>query len=488
MTVLLFLEERFMAKNKKEVRTFKQYRDEWMGAGNSDNINYCMPVNVGIITQTPSSLDRQRLDAAVEKIMNRLGRWFGRFSGKNKTPSHNQLVVMFMEKDDLAKNIALYLQERYDAKPVYADKEDIKEYCWVTIAVWDGITTTGTPVYQTVREILSTADTPSENYKLRFPENRPIFQIVLPDSQNSLPEVNYKVHEIYPHMLETINDGEPWFSRRRFKDEGALKKRRDPKHRNFKRNAKKIKEFNRKISSFSHHVDRQKKNIFDLLPWHHQDKKLLPRCAEVSNLRQIYYDIISMKAQTAQKLQNRVIMLLALVALCCFSVYSDLIEIYWLLVAYLVFIAVAYLFYWIFVKGINAHNKYLEFRALAEGMRVQCYWYAAGINESVGSSYTVKFQKDMFWAIQAFNAWYVQDYLIKENGDGTASLEAAPMKGHIPNNDYIKTEWLGTLLKKGDDNKYYINLPKDCPPNMPEQLRFFTRRIYEFSEKNARSR
>ena len=481
--------ENVMAKTDNEAKNFQQLREEWMGAGKSDNINYCMPVNIGVLAQNVVTFDESRLTAAVEEIMKQLGRWFGRFTSGSKTSSHNQLIVMTPGGNRVAGYITTLLQERYGAKLVYSSEKEMKEYCWVTITAWDGITDTESAVYTAIRNILSTADTPSQDYRLRFPENRPIFQIVLPDdSQGTLPSINYEVREIYPHMFETINDNEPWFSRSRYIDQNWWKKHKDDKRRNIKASALKIKKFNRQIIAFSQKVDQQTDNIYDLLPWHHQDHKWLPDYVNIANLREIYYDLISMKAQKTQNLQNRILMTLAVIAFGFFSAYSDLTDDYWLLVAYLVFIVAAYLFYWIFVKSVNAHNDYLEFRSLAEGMRVQCYWYAANINECVGSNYTVKFQKDMFWAAQAFRAWYVTDYLMKNNTDGSSYLEAQPMPSYHPENDYIKTEWLGTLLKKDESGKYVTDLPAGCPSNPPEQLGFFTSRISRFSVKNRHSK
>lgn len=472
-------------------KSFKQCRSEWMPNGGSD-INYCMPVNIGVIAQSTMKFDQNQLDAAVEKIMKQLIRWFGDFSADKQTQSHNQLIVMTPGDNQISRHIINLLQQKYSAQLVFTDVENIKKYCWITIAAWDGIASMQEPVYQTIRGILSTADTPSDNYILRFPENRPIFQIVLPDRQGTRPEINYRVREIYPHMLETINDSEPWFSRGRFIDPGILQKLKDSKRRNFKANAKKIKQFNKKIIAFSKSADEQTENIYDLLPWHHQDNKPLPDYVNISNLREIYYDLISMEAQNKQNSQNRILMVLAVIAMGCFSAYSDLIERYWLLIGYLFFIVISYLFYWIIIKGMNAHNKYLEFRSLAEGMRVQCYWFAAGINESVGDNYTVKFQKDMFWATQAFKAWYVTDYLMKESGSGLWKLEPDSAKWYTPDNQYIETEWLGLLLKKDDDSRYVPDLPDnltaDFYSNSPEQLKFYTSRITKFSRKNRHSK
>ena len=483
-------------------KTFKQYRDEWMGAGRSDNINYCMPVNIGVISQINVEFNTSRVAAALEEIMKQLKKWFGKFTpaSGNGSATRNELIVMRNPEDENAGFITDYLEKQYGATVVFAKDEDIKNYCWLTIAAWDGVPGKLSPVYQIVKGILSTADTRPDNYKLRFPGNRPVFQIVLPDRAGTLPEINYTVREIYPHMLETIrktndNSGEddPWFSRSRFIDPTKKQKKKDSKRRNFVASAKKLKKFNKKIISFSKGVDEETQNIYDLLPWHHHDKVRLPACVDIANLREIYYDIISMHAQQKQKHQNIILLSIAFIGMFFFALYSDLeVKRFEFLVGYLVFIAGAYLFYWIRIKGSSAHNRYLEFRALAEGMRVQCYWYASGINESVGDNYTVKFQKDMFWATQAFNAWYMTDFLMKRNGRGDKYLNRKADSSYVPNNDIIKAEWLGLLEDKDASGVYNRVAPAGMPESAfkgsPEQLKFYNKRMKSFDKENRKSK
>ncbi len=450
-----------MAKN------FKQLREEWMGKGNSDHINYCMPVNVGIIAQNGSNYDSAKLTAAVEQIMRQLKSWFGKFSAKSKTPSHNQLIVMTRDGDVLAGTIAKYLKKRFCATIVTATEQDIKQYCWVTIAAWDGIADDKSSIYTTIKDILSTINTVENDYKLRFPENRPIFQIVLPLSGNQVSKIDYSVREIYPHMLETINKPNPWFSRDRFQHQNWLSKMKDSKRRNFIANAMKLKKFNKKIIKFSKKIDKQTDDIYDLLPWQHFEAKYnpeftIPDYVNITNLREIFYDVVSMKAQQSEDNQAKILLTLAGIGLGSYVMYSDApiprtvsLAFFWL---FALSMLIAYGIYIFRVQITGSHKTYLEFRALAEGMRVQCYWYAAGLNQSVGTRYTVKFQKDMQWAKQAFNAWYVSDYLKYQfPAEKTVLIptEEKLTQQEIQRNQIIKAEWLGTLKHNvcGTDQK-----------------------------------
>ena len=200
-----------------------------------------------------------------------------------------------------------------------------------------------------------------------------------------------------------------------------------------------------------------------------------------------------MHAQEKQKYQSRILMTLAFIGMFFFALYSDLeVKRFEFLVGYLVFIAAAYLFYWIRIKVSSAHNRYLEFRALAEGMRVQCYWYASGINESVGDNYTVKFQEDMFWATQAFNAWFMTDFLMKTDQTGQKQLNRRADRSYVPNNDIIKAEWLGLLEDKDEKGEYHriapAGMPEEAFKGSPEQLKFYNKRMTSFDKENKKSK
>ena len=58
---------------------------------------------------------------------------------------------MHQENNSLAEHIAAFLQKQFGAQLVPATEEEIKKYCWVTIAAWDGIASDSSEVYQTIR-------------------------------------------------------------------------------------------------------------------------------------------------------------------------------------------------------------------------------------------------------------------------------------------------------------------------------------------------
>jgi hypothetical protein len=75
----------------------------------------------------------------------------------------------------------------------------------------------------------------------------------------------------------------------------------------------------------------------------------------------------------------------------------------------------------------NAEKKHLDYRALAEGLKVLFYWRVAGIRDDVGAQYLRKQQSELDWIRLAVRA---SDLLTS-----FPAAEAAPY-------DWIKTQWM----------------------------------------------
>lgn len=67
-----------------------------------------------------------------------------------------------------------------------------------------------------------------------------------------------------------------------------------------------------------------------------------------------------------------------------------------LLLAYYLCFALAFVLY-LFVFWRKYHNRYLDYRALAEALRVQIFWQLSGIRKSVADFYSRKHRKEMEW-------------------------------------------------------------------------------------------
>ena len=67
-----------------------------------------------------------------------------------------------------------------------------------------------------------------------------------------------------------------------------------------------------------------------------------------------------------------------------------------LLLAYYLCFVMAFMLY-LYVSWRKYHNRYLDYRALAEALRVQIYWQLGGISKSVADFYSRKHRREMEW-------------------------------------------------------------------------------------------
>jgi hypothetical protein len=68
----------------------------------------------------------------------------------------------------------------------------------------------------------------------------------------------------------------------------------------------------------------------------------------------------------------------------------------WLLATYLLTLLAAYMVYY-GAKRRDLHERFVEYRALAEGARVQIYWSACGIDRAVMDCYLVRHPPELYW-------------------------------------------------------------------------------------------
>jgi len=87
-----------------------------------------------------------------------------------------------------------------------------------------------------------------------------------------------------------------------------------------------------------------------------------------------------------------------------FEMYLSISSALIVIAGYLAPMACAYgVYYW--SKQRKNQEKFLDYRALAEGLRVQFFWKLAGLHESVASDYLGKQQSELDWIRQAIRNW-----------------------------------------------------------------------------------
>ncbi|MBC8146108.1 MAG: hypothetical protein H7X80_11035, partial [bacterium] len=95
------------------------------------------------------------------------------------------------------------------------------------------------------------------------------------------------------------------------------------------------------------------------------------------------------------------------VAVLAFEIYGHLLpNEHWLLGGYLAALIVAWLVQRVAGAG-EYQAKYLDYRALAEGLRVQLFWWIAGLHDDVADHYMRKQRSVLDWIRDAIRTWSI---------------------------------------------------------------------------------
>jgi hypothetical protein len=92
------------------------------------------------------------------------------------------------------------------------------------------------------------------------------------------------------------------------------------------------------------------------------------------------------------------------------------------------------------------HRKYLDYRALAEGLRVQVYWNLAGVVET----HAVEFAYDNFLQKQDVDLAWIRH--VMRSASLVRSREVAPDQRWV---DWVVDDWIGCLDERSGQQGYY---------------------------------
>ena len=139
-----------------------------------------------------------------------------------------------------------------------------------------------------------------------------------------------------------------------------------------------------------------------------------PVPAEVAGLRRAFAlaDALSVRYQRETYTGLWVLYALVLLAVVCFEIYAHLFppqdpRIVAFLAAYLGVIGVADLVYLV-LRQRQSQNRFQDYRAVAEGLRVQFYWRLAGLPHSGADYYLRKQRDELTWIRDALRGWGVR--------------------------------------------------------------------------------
>ena len=91
---------------------------------------------------------------------------------------------------------------------------------------------------------------------------------------------------------------------------------------------------------------------------------------------------------------------IAVAAVFCFEVYAHLLPRPWVLALYPLALLIGFGVYR-YARKRDFHNKHLDYRALAEGLRVQLHWKLAGLDDEVSDHYLRKQRTELEWVREA---------------------------------------------------------------------------------------
>jgi hypothetical protein len=132
-------------------------------------------------------------------------------------------------------------------------------------------------------------------------------------------------------------------------------------------------------------------------------------------------DTLALKYQNKVQLAFRLIFAVASAATICYALFLIFGFGDFLLGPYLVLLLTAYIIFYVSKKS-EIHDRYVDYRALAEGIRVQFFWTACGIEKNAADYYLRKQEGDLDWIRQAMRL-LTPCYFSRADTGGVGSIE-----------------------------------------------------------------
>jgi hypothetical protein len=260
----------------------------------------------------------------------------------------------------------------------------IARHSQLMIALWDGVDTGlvgGT--WQVVRFNLEGVPEPFAPVRnlLDPVECGPVFQIVTPRKKNPNPERSFQLIEQYPPGYPERKAAQNAYNRIWNREE------------TFNKDALRLK------SRLRNEIEKSKDH---LLP----ESRIEEYPFRLRSIRELFgiSDALAIHYRKRTLLVSRLFFSLVFLAVFFYQIYPTILpdaprdtELY---LASLVLILVLYLY----SKKADYENKYLDYRALTEGLRVQFFWRLAGVPESAADHYLHKQRSELDWIRDAIRA------------------------------------------------------------------------------------
>jgi len=283
----------------------------------------------------------------------------------------------------------------------------IAAHSQILIALWDGKSTGKTAeVVRAKLEGIPAPSAPPES-PLDVLDNGPVYHVFTRRKNtpaeivayNHEPEIPCLLHVkgewdvLYPTIWNTDKHG----LHESDKDKSSDNKPEDAAEKYYDGVLKRISEFNRDIMKNCKDEDKLKKSISYVMPESEQEK-LSPGLRKILSC----YGYADTLALHYQKITTDVLKRLLITAVASFF-FFDIFDQFWakayILALFPIIMGMGYLFYKIALRK-DYENKYYDYRALAEGLRVQFFWKLMHSKENTYDHYLRKYRGEMDWIFQ----------------------------------------------------------------------------------------
>jgi hypothetical protein len=261
----------------------------------------------------------------------------------------------------------------------------IARHSHILIALWDGEHTeleggTGQIVDFKLNGIPAPYAGPRK--PLDLVDNGPVYRVVTPRAKNPNPQG-------IPFNLE-IRFPEGWTSSE------SLEK-------SYGRILEQMNAFNRDAHRLYEKLDPElKRNRESVLGEH--ELVLLSESARYLLDQYALADTLALYFQRRRRLTLITLFILAIVAVLSFEVYAHLLAHPLVLAVYPLSLMSAVALY-LLARRKDFQNKHLDYRALAEGLRVQLFWNLAGLSDEVADHYLRQHRTELEWIRNAIRGW-----------------------------------------------------------------------------------
>ncbi len=279
----------------------------------------------------------------------------------------------------------------------------ISDNTLATIALWDGLTidsnSAGTGV--AVRDSLHGKAYHLSNFpRITIPETRPIYHIYCPRrGEKPCAKLDYKMRCLFPEPL--LETGEKWFSLNgKSLDEkialfasNKLHDKGEEREKKFRQHIEAIDCYNRDVVKYEKFIDSKKSPLNQsVAEWNaasyvgklkNDSGQILPTAPHTDICEEHYMtaDALAQKYQKKRMYNIFWIVWIAGIAYILLNIFSDLYSSPLFLVLYFAFLTIAVLIH-LHEKKNRYHSRFVDYRALAEGLRVQYFWFCADIRDT----------------------------------------------------------------------------------------------------------